>query len=89
MEVTLHIPDDIAAQLAQDSVGRDLPRRALEAFGIEELKAGRITKPQLGEMLGLHRMEMDGFLKAHDFPYDGYTLEEINEQVESLKRLGF
>lgn len=89
MEVALHIPDDIAAQLAQDSAGTDLPRRALEAFGIEELKADRITKPQLGAMLGLHRMEMDGFLKAHDLPYDGYTLEEIKEQVETLKRLGF
>lgn len=84
MDVTFQIPDDLAGM----SSAGDLSRRALEAFALEELRAGRITEPQLGEMLGLHRMEMDGFLKAHGI-YNEYTLEEINEQVATLERLGF
>ena len=47
MEVTFQIPDELASSVT--STG-DLPRRALEAFALEELRAGRLTEPQLGEM---------------------------------------
>ena len=86
MEVTLQIPDAIAAQLTQG--GGDLTRRALEAFALEELKAGRITEPQLGEMLGLARIQMDGFLKSHGV-YEDYTLEDFEQERQALKELGF
>ena len=42
MNLTLPIPDDLATRLSAD--GGDLPRRALEGFGLEGYKAGRITK---------------------------------------------
>ena len=80
MEVTFQIPDEFNSS--------DLPRRALEAFATEELRAGRITEVDLRKMLGLARIELDGFLKAHGITYDGYALEEINRQIETLKRLG-
>ena len=82
MEVTLQIPDAIAAHLTQG--GGDLTRRALEAFALEELKAGRITEPQLGEMLGLARLQIDGFLKSHGV-YEQVTLEDIEHDVADLK----
>ena len=85
MEVTFQIPDDIASSVMNTG---DLSRRALEAFALEELRAGRITKVDLRKMVGLERVELDGFLNSHGFPYDGYTLEEINQQVETLRRLG-
>lgn len=85
MDVTFQIPDEVAGV----SSAGDLSRRALEAFALEELRAGRITKVAFRKMLGLERNELDGFLKAHGFPYDGYTLEEINEQAATLERLGF
>lgn len=49
MEVTFQIPDELASSLT--AVG-DLPRRALEAFALEELRAGRITEVELRKMLG-------------------------------------
>ncbi|MBL8230631.1 MAG: UPF0175 family protein [Bryobacterales bacterium] len=82
MDVTFRIPDDIARGMAGD-----LSRRALEAFALEEYKAERITKAQLRVLLGLERMELDGFLKAHDV-YEGFTLEEIERQAAALERLG-
>ena len=45
MEVTLHIPDDVAQRLSAS--GSDLSRRALEAFSLEEYKAGRLTEAQV------------------------------------------
>lgn len=85
MNITLEIPDTIADQLSAN--GEDLSRRALEAFALEEYKADRITKVQLRTILGLERMDLDGFLKAHDVTHDLPTIEELQEQIAGLKRL--
>ncbi len=51
--------------------GGDLSRRALVALAIEEFKSGRITKPQLGRLLGFGTSYwLDGFLKSHEV-YEG------------------
>jgi hypothetical protein len=84
MEVTFHIPDDLASSVA---AAGDLSRRALEAFALEELRAGRITEPQLGEMLGLARIQMDGFLKSHGV-FQEYTIKDFERERAALKRLG-
>jgi hypothetical protein len=87
MDLTIHIPDDIATRL--NSADNDLPRRALEAFALEEYKIGHITKPELRRMLGhASRYQLDGFLKEHGVD-ESFTLEEIEKQVEGLKQLGF
>ena len=88
MDLTIHIPGELAAQLGGEAGHAGLERRALEAFALEEYKADRIGKVQLRRMLGLERMELDGFLKAHDVYHDLPTLEEINRQVAALERLG-
>jgi len=86
MDVTLQIPDAIAAHLTES--GDDLSRRALEAFALEELRVGRISEPELAEMLGLARIQLDGFLKAHSI-FQNYSLGDFEQERESLKRLGF
>jgi len=87
MDLTVHIPDDIATRLNQAC--DDLPRRALEALALEEYKRGHITKPELRRMLGYEtRHQLDGFLKEHGVD-DGFTLQEIEQQLEGLQRLGF
>jgi len=87
MDLTVHIPDDIAIRL--NHAGNDLPRRALEALALEEYKSGHITKPELRRMLGYtSRYQLDGFLKEHGVD-ESFTLEEIEQQVEGLKQLGF
>ncbi len=86
MQLSLEIPDDIASTL--NAAGGDLSRRALEGFALEELRAGRITEPQLRKMLGLARIELDGFLKSHGI-YQNYTLEDFEQERKALKDLGF
>jgi hypothetical protein len=34
-----------------------------------------------------NRYELDAFLKAHDV-YDDYTMEDLEQQLEGLRRLG-
>ena len=83
MDINVHIPDDLARRL-----GRDLPRRALEALALEEFKLGHLTKPELRRLLGFEtRAALDGFLKAHQI-YVDYTVEDLERDGEDLRRLG-
>ena len=87
MELTLHIPDEMAKRLAAS--GSDLSRRALEAFALEEYKAGRLTDPQVRQLLGFEtRDELDGFLKAHEV-WLNFTREDLERERAALRRLGF
>ena len=86
MQVTVQIPDDIGRRLAE--AGSDLSRRALEGLAIEELKAGRITEPELGRRLGFARLQIDGFLKEHGV-YEDVTIKDVEQDIADLKSLGF
>jgi hypothetical protein len=85
MEVTVHIPDDLARRLGIG--GRDLSRRVLEALALDEFELGHLTKPELRRLLGLGRIELDGFLKARDV-YESYTLADLERERQALDRLG-
>jgi hypothetical protein len=87
MNLTVEIPDDLVGPL--NAAGGDLPRRVLEALGLEEYKSGHITKAELRRLLGFStRYELDGFLKAHEVWID-YTVEDFHREIDSLKKLGF
>ena len=86
MELTVQIPDDLARSMSAS--GGDLSRRALEALALEEFKSGHITKPELRRLLGFGtRYQLDGFLKSHDV-YEDYTMEDLERELEGLRRLG-
>lgn len=66
MEVTLHIPDDIAKRLS--AAGGDVSRRALEALALEGYSGQTLTLYEVSEMLGLSRIETEDFLGRHRVP---------------------
>jgi hypothetical protein len=77
----------MVARLA--AAGSDLERRALEAFGLAEYQAGRLTPSELRRLLGFEtRYELDGFLKAHG-AFEEYTLADLDREQQVLDRLGF
>jgi hypothetical protein len=87
MQVTVDIPDDLAARLK--AAGGNLSRRALEALALEEYRCGRLTKPELRRLLGFTtRDALDGFLKAHRV-FEPYTLDDLDRERQDLERLGF
>ena len=85
MDVTVHIPDDLARRLG---TAGEIERRALEALALEEFKLGHLTKPELRRLLGFGtRDAVDGFLKAHDL-FEPYTLDDLERERQELQRLG-
>ncbi len=86
MRLSVEIPDDIASTLS--AAEGDLSRRVLEGFALEEFRAGRITERQLRRILGLARIELDGYLKSHSI-YQDYTMEDFEQERKALNDLGF
>jgi hypothetical protein len=96
MEVTLHIPDDIAKRLS--ATGTDLPRRALEAIALEGYRAERLSESGIRQMLGFEtRMEVHAFLKQHgvylhydvsDLEHDEITAQGFREKLQEEKASG-
>jgi hypothetical protein len=87
MDLTIQLPDDLAQRLR--AAGEDLSRRALEALAIEEYKSGHFTSAELRRVLGFRtRMALDEFLKAHGVFLD-YTLADLEQERQDLRRLGF
>lgn len=85
MNVSFEIPNEIAWRLAPAG---ELSRKILESFAVQELKAGRISEPELCQMLGLARIQLDASLKAQGV-YQDFTLEDFEKERAALKSLGF
>jgi hypothetical protein len=87
MELTIHIPDEIAGHYQAEH--GDLSRRVLETFALDEFKSHRITRSELRRLLGFETgYEVDAFLKAHHV-YEDYSLEDFEREREALRGLGF
>jgi hypothetical protein len=85
MNLTVHIPDEIAGSLGSES---DLSRRVLEGFAIGEYESGRISEAQLRRLLGFEtRYELDGLLKTHQV-WSNVTIDDVRRDVRDLKSLG-
>jgi predicted HTH domain antitoxin len=61
MQVTIEIPDEVAAQLKQ--VSGSISREMLEAFAVEGYRTGKLSRGQVSELLGLNFWETEEFLK--------------------------
>ena len=86
MDVTIHIPDDLATRLG---TAADLPRKALEALALEEFRLGRLSQAELRRLLGFEtRQALDAFLKAHEI-YIPFDIDDLDKDRSDLRGLGF
>jgi hypothetical protein len=86
MDITIHIPDDLAIRLG---TAGDLPRRVLEALAVEEFRLGRLTQAELRRLLGLAtRQALDALLKS-DEVYLPSAVDGLDRDRDDLRRAGF
>jgi hypothetical protein len=87
MDLTLRIPDDLAARLGASG---DLTRRALEALAVEEYRAGRLARPELRRLLGFATSaESDSFLKARGIGEATTLLEKERDRRDTDSTLSW
>jgi predicted HTH domain antitoxin len=84
VKITIELPDEIATELSGSGV--DISRRVLEAFAIEEFRAGRLSQHQIGRLLGLSRMQTEDFLAQRTALYD-FDPIELRREVQTLAKL--
>ena len=86
MRVTIQLPDDISAVLAEQ--WDDVPRRSLEAIAVEAYRSGALTESQIGRLLGLEsRFQVHALLKEHSVPLH-YTPADLEDDLQVQRELG-
>lgn len=85
MQITLEIPDDIAAQISNG--GDHLPRRSLELLAIEAYRKGLIGAGAVGQMLGFDsRWDTYDFLEKENAepPFNESDLESDRAALDKV-----
>jgi predicted HTH domain antitoxin len=80
MEITVNLPDDLAQH-------QNPGREALEALVIEGYRSAKLTHYQASQLLGLSRFQFDGFLKERNIYDHAYSVEDLEQDEETLRRL--
>jgi predicted HTH domain antitoxin len=85
MQVTVDIPDTLAAQLT--AAGKDPARAALEAVLVDAYRERRMHEGEIKRILGYQtRMQVHALLKEHDVPLD-YDLGDLEQDMATLRTL--
>jgi predicted HTH domain antitoxin len=78
MDVTLRIPDEIAARL---SAAGNVSRRALEALAAESYRERLLTLYEISELLELSRVEAEDFLGRHHVPLSSIDAADLDREA--------
>lgn len=85
MTVSFQLPSIIEAQLRRELV--DLDHVAKEAALVELYCQEKLTHHELATALGLDRFETEALLRRHRVTEDCVTLEELDQQLTTLRNL--
>jgi predicted HTH domain antitoxin len=81
VEITVDLPNDLAQR-------PDPAREALEALAIAGYRAGKLSAYQASSLLGFtSRFQLETFLKAHNILDHAYDVEDLADDVSTLRGL--
>jgi predicted HTH domain antitoxin len=81
VEITVDLPNDLAQR-------PDPAREALEALAIAGYRTGKLSAHQASALLGFtSRFQFEGFLKAHNVVDHSYSVEDLANDVKTLRNL--
>jgi predicted HTH domain antitoxin len=80
MEITVKLPDDLAQH---ENPGRE----ALEALAIEGYRSGAFSHHEAAQLLGMGRIQFDGFLKDRGVTEHAYDVEDFEQDLKALREL--
>jgi len=82
MQVTIEIPDAVVARLKLN--GKSMSRELLESFALEGYRAEKLSRGQVGGLLGLNYWETEDFLRQHG-AFLHYDLGDLEQDRNTLR----
>jgi len=80
MEITVHLPDDLAQQA-------DPGRYALEALALDGYRSGAFTQYQAAQVFGMGRLEFEALLKQRNVREYTYGVDDFEEDLRTASAL--
>lgn len=84
MQLTVELPDEFAETLATHRT--ELEGDLREAIAVSAYRRGVLSRAQVGQLLGLHRFEVDKLFRRHHVYLD-YTDEQIERDLRNARRV--
>ena len=85
LTVTLNLPADLEQKLRAETPNLDADVK--EAYALELFRRGKLSHYQLSQVLDLDRFETDAYLKQHKVFEGSLTMEDLEEQRQTLERV--
>jgi predicted HTH domain antitoxin len=85
LTVTLNLPAEIEQKLRAETPNLDADVN--EAYALELFRRGKLSHYELSKVLGLDRFETDAYLKRHNVFEGSLTMEDLEEQRQTLERV--
>lgn len=85
LTITLNLPADIEQKLLAENPNLDADVN--EAYALELFRRGKLSHYELSKVLGLDRFETDAYLKRHNVFEGSLTMEDLEEQRQTLERV--
>ncbi len=82
MQVTIDLPESIAEQLGSKT---EISRQLLEAYAAESYRSEKLSRHQVGQLLGLDRWQTEEFLATRNAQRP-YTLADWEIDRRSLEK---
>ena len=85
MAVTISFPADIEQRLRAQTP--DLDAELKEVVALDLFRRGRLSHYELCKVLGLDRFETDAYLKRHNVVEGSLTMQDLEEQSQTLDKV--
>jgi hypothetical protein len=85
LTITLNLPPEIERKLRAETPNLDA--EVSEAYALELFRRGKLSHYELSQALGLDRFETDVYLKQHKVFEGSLTMEDLEQERQTLERV--
>ena len=82
LKITLEFPAEVEERLRREMLNLD--GDVTEAFALELFRRGKLSHYELSGVLGLDRIETDGYLKRQNVFEGGLTMADLDADYSTL-----
>jgi predicted HTH domain antitoxin len=85
MSLTIQLPADVEQRLRAEFA--DFETEAKQTLALALFREGKLSHFELSRVLGLDRFQTDAYLKNHNVFEGSLTMEDLEEQSQTLDRV--